>query len=240
LGTKIDKNTQELVGANQGIQAIGMAIIDNKNDIKEVAAYAGENGVAIATNKKDIKATQSAVTDMSGKVADNSARINDIATKGGSLQNSELDADLRGESSDSVARTAPTGTTSVAAVANTLNAKTKANTTSIDANKTAIANNDARIESNTKKIDGVQNESRKGISGVAAISGIKYQPMTTGQGQIGVGYGNFKGDSAIALGLGAQVSDNIMVNMAASATAGSDTEAVFSAGATYKFNVFNK
>ncbi|MCK5779985.1 MAG: YadA C-terminal domain-containing protein, partial [Psychrilyobacter sp.] len=103
----------------------------------------------------------------------------------------------------------------------------------------AINDNDERITKNKESIGSLKSESRKGISGVAAISGIKYQAMKKGEGQIGVGYGNFRGESSIAIGLGAQVSENIMMNGAVSGTAGTDSEVVISAGATYKFNFFN-
>jgi len=116
----------------------------------------------------------------------------------------------------------------------------KENGSHIAHNAAVVNENKAAIQQNSEKIDSVQNESRKGIAGVGAMANLHYSDMDKGDLSVAAGYANFKGENAIAIGVGAQVSDNLMMSVDASGTAGSDSEFMFGAGASYKFTgVFN-
>lgn len=161
-------------------------------------------------------------------IKDNSAGLVQLEENSKSIRKSQIDTKINSDNIDKISKVVQEEGTQI-----------RSNQESAALNSNNIDDNSKRIDSNTNKIDSLQEESRKGIAGVSAIAGIKYQGMTTGQAQIGVGYGNYKSESSIALGTAVQASENLMINGAVSGTQGDNASPVYSAGASYKFNLFN-
>ncbi len=238
-------------------------IDSNSKNIQNVALVTTANADLIDSNSKNIQNVASVTTANADLIDSNSKNIQNVAlvttaNDEGIVANTNAIDNLK---TSEIANANQTRTNEGAIAANiqTNNNNTIINGNEIKAldtrtfnNERAIAdnrrttatntenikNNSHKIDMNSNKIDSVQEESRQGISRVSAIAGIKYQDMTTGQAQIGVGYGNYKSESSIAIGTAVQASENLMLNGAVSGTQGNNASPVYSAGASYKFNLF--
>ncbi|MDH5514100.1 MAG: YadA C-terminal domain-containing protein, partial [Gammaproteobacteria bacterium] len=82
------------------------------------------------------------------------------------------------------------------------------NTTNIATNSTNIATNTTNIAKNSTRIDDLEDESRSGIAAVAAMAAIP-APMNGRKFSVGLGAGHFNGESAIAAGFNARLTDSM-------------------------------
>lgn len=252
LKVLVNKNTRIIGQENTRLLDQNKRIIKNKNNIQSVAKISKTNIESINENIDEIsnvkeslnknsnltKANEEKVATNAQNITINKKTINSLKTK--AIQTRATEGAIVSNIKINNNNTLINGNEIKILDAKTLNNQKAivANQRTTATNTENIKNNSHRIDMNSNKIDSVQEESRQGISGVSAIAGIKYQNMTTGQAQIGVGYGNYKSESSIAIGTAVQATDNLMINGAVSGVQGNNTSAVYSAGASYKFNLF--
>lgn len=103
----------------------------------------------------------------------------------------------------------------------------------------AILENSHRISNLDSKIDGVESKMSKGVASAVATVHAMPLDLKKGEAGIGVGYGNFNGQSSIAFGVGVKPTENITVTGSLGASQGEHVEYTVGGGASYKFNLFN-
>ena len=184
----------------------------NRTSIQHVdgnAVAIADNAMDIATNKAGVEQTTAKLDSVTYDIAGNRRAISGLATRA-------ADTDAR--------------------IAETKAEQAKTNER-VSANSAAIADHENRIESleseTTSKFSSLKNkveENRKrasaGIAGVAAMANIP-QVTDTQNFSVGAGVGNTDSESALAVGMSARATENVVVKTSVS----NDTQHNFVVGA---------
>ena len=199
-------------------------VVEGKIDITNGTATASQPGVATASDVAD--AINNTNTVLTGKIDANTAKIsantdnitknaNNIAANTAKIADNTIKIN---DNATAIAHNATDIATNKADIAT--------NTADIAANKTAIANN-------TMAITNLQRESQRigaQSAAMAALKPIQYDPLEPTQ--IMAGIGNYRGETAGALGIAHYTNENTMFHIGA--TIGNDNNMV-NAGVTHKF-----
>ena len=93
------------------------------------------------------------------------------------------------------------------------------------------------INNVNNKVDKLGDRVNKGLAGAAAMSGIEFMEIGINQATVAAAVGGYRGAHAVAVGVQAAPTENTRVNAKMSLTPGSRTEAMYSVGAAYRFNL---
>ena len=93
------------------------------------------------------------------------------------------------------------------------------------------------INNVNNKVDKLGERVNKGLAGAAAMSGIEFMEIGINQATVAAAVGGYRGTHAVAVGVQAAPTENTRVNAKMSLTPGSRTEAMYSVGAAYRFNL---
>ena len=93
------------------------------------------------------------------------------------------------------------------------------------------------INNVNNKVDKLGDRVNKGLAGAAAMSGIEFMEIGINQATVAAAVGGYRGTHAVAVGVQAAPTENTRVNAKMSLTPGSRTEAMYSVGAAYRFNL---
>jgi len=93
------------------------------------------------------------------------------------------------------------------------------------------------INNVNNKVDKLGERVNKGLAGAAAMSGIEFMEIGINQATVAAAVGGYRGTHAVAVGVQAAPTENTRVNAKMSLTPGSKTEAMYSVGAAYRFNL---
>ena len=97
--------------------------------------------------------------------------------------------------------------------------------------------NAQNIQNVNQKVDKLGERLNKGLAGAAAMSGIEFMEIGINQVTVAAAVGGYRGTHAVAVGVEAAPTENTRVNAKMSLTPGSRTEAMYSVGAAYRFNL---
>ena len=97
--------------------------------------------------------------------------------------------------------------------------------------------NAQNIQNVNQKVDKLGERVNKGLAGAAAMSGIEFMEIGINQVTVAAAVGGYRGTHAVAVGVQAAPTENTRVNAKMSLSPGSRTEAMYSVGAAYRFNL---
>ena len=100
-----------------------------------------------------------------------------------------------------------------------------------------VNQNAQNIQNVNQKVDRLGERVNKGLAGAAAMSGIEFMEIGINQATVAAAVGGYRGTHAVAVGVQAAPTENTRVNAKMSLTPGSRTEAMYSVGAAYRFNL---
>lgn len=239
LDAKIKANTQSinenklLIGqAEAKVKKIVSKVADDSNRIDHVIAdntsnaiHIKDNATKIATNKEGITKnkeligkTDARVSGVVTKVADNTNKIDHvIADTTTNAQNIAKIAKERADVSGVISKVA-INTASI----NNVSARISSNTKAIEANKTAIAENQSRINHLDKREE-------RHMAQLSALAGL-FQPYEIGQFYVTGAVGQYRNNTGIALGSGYRLNRNVAFKVGVSMTTQKQDDAAYNAG----------
>ncbi|VEJ09763.1 YadA-like family protein [Actinobacillus delphinicola] len=190
----------------------------NASHIKDNATKIATNKEGITKNKELIGKTDARVSGVVTKVADNTNKIDHvIADTTINAQNIAKIAKERADVSGVISKVA-INTASI----NNVSARISSNTKAIEANKTAIAENQSRINHLDKREE-------RHMAQLSALAGL-FQPYEIGQFYVTGAVGQYRNNTGIALGSGYRLNRNVAFKVGVSMTTQKQDDAAYNAG----------
>ncbi|MDG6897847.1 hypothetical protein A6A19_07645 [Actinobacillus delphinicola] len=190
----------------------------NASHIKDNATKIATNKEGITKNKELIGKTDARVSGVVTKVADNTNKIDHvIADTTTNAQNIAKIAKERADVSGVISKVA-INTASI----NNVSARISSNTKAIEANKTAIAENQSRINHLDKREE-------RHMAQLSALAGL-FQPYEIGQFYVTGAVGQYRNNTGIALGSGYRLNRNVAFKVGVSMTTQKQDDAAYNAG----------
>lgn len=104
--------------------------------------------------------------------------------------------------------------------------------------KEVINNHAAAISNNTRKIEKMHGDMRRGFANAAAMSTLKFMEIGMNQATVGAAIGTYKGNQAVAVGVQTAPTENIRVHANVSiAPSREQVDTMAGVGASWRFNL---
>ena len=104
----------------------------------------------------------------------------------------------------------------------------------IDANKAAIAHNAQAIESNSRRIHNLDKREQRHMAQTAALAGL-FQPYSIGRLNVTAAMGQYRSNTALAVGAGYRFDNNLAVKAGFSMNTKTMEDAAYNVGVNYEF-----